>query len=606
MKHISLSIFIGYLFLGGLLGACSDENIDAAWGNEIREQIEKNIYSGNLLLNTQQKGDSTLFNFEEGSMCILTASIATLTESKNNWKTILELTNGTQMEVPTLGYSLGLTEKNFKINPNGYAPLTASLSISFLVEGRLKVCVKGKHGAQTDIIHLFQKYGFNHSEYIHGLYDNSENTIVVTLTDKKGKERISESVKLTTPALIKISEYETIPLTEWLPKIATTISKPERMEPGLTLISYQGGGEYDAHRPFMIDAAGDVRWALVLKNHPTLNLVSHVGFKRLQNGNFLSGDFRKGDIYELDMVGNMINKWEISKEHFHFHHDIIEKPNGNFLISVSNMDERDDDDYTVFDWIIELDPEANKIVRKWDLKTSLDRSRNTLIPPADTVAIKGNWVHVNGLAYSAEDDCIIVSCRYQGICKLNSNNELVWLLSPHKNCKQQTALLKPVDSSGNPIINQRILDGEIENDEFEWAWGTHCPQILSNGHILVFDNGYYRHYKEVDLYSKEGYSRAVEYAVDDKNKTVQQVWDYGREEGRRCYAIAVSSVQYLPETNNVLYAPGVGTPNINGVGGKVIEVDYQTKEILYEVQMSCPTYLVFHRAVRMSLYQSNI
>lgn len=47
--------------------------------------------------------------------------------------------------------------------------------------------------------------------------------------------------------------------------------------------------------------------------------------------------------------------------------------------------------------------------------------------------------------------------------------------------------------------------------------------------------------------------------------------------------MGVSSTQYLPETDHVLFCPGVGTPTVNGLGGRVIEVDYKTKEVISEI-----------------------
>ena len=70
--------------------------------------------------------------------------------------------------------------------------------------------------------------------------------------------------------------------------------------------------------------------------------------------------------------------------------------------------------------------------------------------------------------------------------------------------------------------------------------------------------------------------------------------------------MGVSSTQYLPETDHVLFCPGVGTPTVNGLGGRVIEVDYKTKEVISEIHFSVPNYLAFHRAKRISLYPENL
>ncbi len=38
--------------------------------------------------------------------------------------------------------------------------------------------------------------------------------------------------------------------------------------------------------------------------------------------------------------------------------------------------------------------------------------------------------------------------------------------------------------------------------------------------------------------------------------TIQQKWQYGKERGLETFSAIVSSVQYLPATNHVLFSPG--------------------------------------------------
>ena len=389
----------------------------------------------------------------------------------------------------------------------------------------------------------------------------------------------------------------------------TVVSKPEQMEPGVTIVNDQGGGEYDAHRAYMLDSDGEVRWYLWLRNHPKLNITAHCGFKRLANGNFLGGDARKGNLFEFDMVGNLVKEWDIATKGYTFHHDVIEMPNGNLLATVTKAGSLNSEGtYTRFDYVIEVNRETGNIVTEWDLKKSLNPARDALMSKQDIEDFKHNWAHSNAVAYSQEDDCILVSNRYQGLVKLTRDNRLVWFLTPHRGAeKNRSALLMPLDANRNPITDKDVIDGKTAHEDFEWIWGAHCPVLLDNGHVLIFDNGYHRHHEEIDLYSQVGYSRAVEYVINEKQKTIQQVWEYGhKEQGRRCYSVALSSVQYLPQTKHVLFGPGVGTPNVNGAGGKIIEVDYDTKEVVYEVHISRPDYLVFHRVERISLYPENL
>ncbi len=58
------------------------------------------------------------------------------------------------------------------------------------------------------------------------------------------------------------------------------------------------------------------------------------------------------------------------------------------------------------------------------------------------------------------------------------------------------------------------------------------------------------------------------------NKAVQQKWQYGKERrletfSNETFSNIVSSVQYLPDTNHVLFCPGFKVINKNGQGVKL-------------------------------------
>lgn len=597
--HTCLSLAVGMTAV--LFSACDDDPTSdpVQPAGEYSERLQQLSQTGSLLLDvTPQEGTYT-FRFETDTVHVPESEITAVEEKPDEWKTRLTFADQSTLDLPTLGSSLHLTNEMIKINPTGYAPLSARLTCSFPVEGCLKVCVKGKQGRAGDLSHLFPKYGYTHQEYIHGLYDNYANTLYITLTDKQGRERLTDSLTVVTPD---------IGLPSQLPQTKAVVSQPDRMEPGVTLVNYLGDNEYDTHRPYIIDSQGEVRWALLLKGHPEIgNITAHTGLKRLPNGHFYCGDVKTGRILEFDMVGNLANQWSLKAHGYTFHHDVTVMPNGHFLVTVSKDNSLNaEGKTTIFDYIAEIEPENGALVREWDLKKSLDPTRTALMPEGDTIAIGGNWAHANAVIYSPDDDCLIVSCRYQGIVKLSRDNQVVWLLSPHKGWKNAGTLLKPKDASGAWIDDPAVIAGETARDDFDWCWGPHDPVLMPNGHLLVFDNGFFRQYEDIDLYSTKGYSRAVEYEINEAERSIRQVWQYGKERGRGCYGVAISSVQALNGTDHVLFCPGVGTPNVNGVGGKIIEVDYQTKEVVYEVHLSTPNYLVFHRATRLPLYPDGL
>jgi len=116
---------------------------------------------------------------------------------------------------------------------------------------------------------------------------------------------------------------------------------------------------------------------------------------------------------------------------------------------------------------------------------------------------------------------------------------------------------------------------------------------------MLFDNGDNRNFSGTGTYS-----RAVEYEIDEENMTIRQVWQYGKERGPETYSRIVSDVDFFPEENHVFFTPGA--VSFNGDYGKVIEIDYDSGDVLFEATIRPPVpafgLITLHRSERMSLY----
>ncbi len=352
----------------------------------------------------------------------------------------------------------------------------------------------------------------------------------------------------------------------------------------------------------MFDSFGDIRWYLDLSTHPQMNLLFYDdGMERLKNGNFYFGSggagFGAGGdnlIYEINLFGNVLNTWEMPG--YSFHHEVLEKPNGNFLVTVNKMGES-----TVEDHIIEINRDTKEVINEWDLNLSLDNTRTALTKS------ESDWIHVNAITYDDTDETILVSGRTQGLIKLTSANEVVWIMGTHKdwgtsgNGEDLTQfLLTPLDKGGQPILTAAVLEGDENHPDFEWNWYQHAPLIMPDGNIMLFDNGDQRNYSDTS-----SYSRAVTYTVNNSKKTIQQVWQYGKERGAETYSTIVSDVDYLEQLDHVIFSPGAVTRN-NGFYGKSIEVEVTSGAVLFEATITPPNpffgIITFHRTERLPLY----
>ena len=480
---------------------------------------------------------------------------------------------------PTI-HPLVLATNSLVLNPTGYAPLSAALSFHTASAGTTTVLVHGQHGAASDVVQRYHDTGTTHEVPVLGLYPNYTNAVDITFASEDGWQMDTTSVEITTGALP--------------PNLPTAIAvtTPPPAGPGsLNLVSNFSASS--PQMPLVVDSFGDIRWVLDFRTHPVLQRLAYdCGISRLRNGHYLFGDKSTSQLYEADGLGELLNTWKMPG--YTFHHEVVEKPDGNFLVTVNKTGStHPDGSPTVEDVVIELDRHTGAVTHEWDLKQLLDEGRHAL--EADPV----DWAHVNAVAYDPADNTIVVSARFQGVVKLNYDDRIVWLLAPRKGWGRNRRgedlnqfLLTPLDATGRPIANPEVALGSSNHPDFEWNWYQHSPSRMPNGDWLLFDNGTHRNFDP----NPGTYSRAVAFRIDPVKKTVQQVWAYGKERGAATYSAIVSRVEFLPEANHVRFCPGYQVPTATGLGGKIIEVDYATRQPVFEMSLTTGNGFGFHRA----------
>jgi len=482
-----------------------------------------------------------------------------------------------------------ITTPALALNPTGAAPLSAEITFSTEEPVIVEVRVHGQNGQESDVVHQYTSPQTQFEIPVLGLYPDAENQVDLVFLDSDGNVLDDMTLEVTTDELIPE-----------MPTVRIDKSSSGGIKPGFNLVNYFGiidGGDFVPQRPLMFDAFGDIRWYLDYTDHPDLgNLFYDNGLIQLANGNFLFGDGNSQTLYEIDMLGAIINSWSL--QGFGFHHHVLEKPNGNFLVTVNDFSKP-----TVEDVIIEINRVSGSIINTWDLNVSLDNQRRAW--ETDLADLNIDWFHANAVAYSADDNSILVSGRTQGTVKLTANNEVVWILAPHlswgtagNGMDLNQFLLQPLDANGALITDEQVLNGFTNHPDFEWAWYQHSPILLPNGNVMIFDNGDNRNYTQPGTYS-----RAVEYKIDEENMTIQQVWSYGKGRGEETYSRIVSKVNYHSNENTVLFTPGA--VNFNGNRGKVVEVNHITGEVLFEASVVppvAPFNIAFHNVQRVELY----
>ncbi len=469
---------------------------------------------------------------------------------------------------------------DFNLNPTGHAPLSAIMSVQSIDAFNVEVTIKGRRGANSDHTISKSENLTTHVIDIHGLYAGHDNNIQIIAKDVDGNILATKTETITTE-----------PLISDMPRVESLLQNLQEDHAVFYLVNYFGfDQEFVPQRPFLVDQFGDIRWYLDFTGHSMLDgIYLDNGLFHMKNNNIVFSGAGWDQVFITNLFGSIQNSFRMVDHTFH--HTVIEKEDGNLLLTANQKNRP-----TVQDVIIEMNALNGSIINIWDLTESLDPTRTTW------TSNNNDWIHVNGVTHDPSDNTIIITGRTQGVFKLNYDNEIQWILAPHRGwgtsgdgIDMNQFLLQPLDQNGAPITDQNVIEGNTNADDFEWNWYQHSPILLPNGNFMCFDNGDNRNFG-----TSPSYSRAVEYKIDQENMTVQQIWDYGKDLETEAYSRIVSKVNYIPELDHVMFTPGA--INSNGQPhGRIYEVDKSTKEQLLDIKITpLQTFsgITFHNAQR--------
>ncbi|MDQ1266584.1 MAG: hypothetical protein QG635_1736, partial [Bacteroidota bacterium] len=221
-------------------------------------------------------------------------------------------------------------------------------------------------------------------------------------------------------------------------------------------------------------------------------------------------------------------------------HDFKLLPNGNYLIfgleyrtvDMSSLVDGGCSDATVQGYVIQEVNRSNQVVFEWH---GLDHIPVTDATP-DVLLTDPfiSYMHCNSIDMDTDGNILVSSRHLDEITKINKiTGEIIWRLGG-KECK------------GNQF--------RFVNDTVDGFWGfthQHQPTLLSNGNILLLDNGNLK---------DSTYSRVVEYHLNPAERTATKVWEY--RPNPDVFDPWMGGVQRLPNGNTLICWGGVS--DING------------------------------------------
>ncbi len=438
------------------------------------------------------------------------------------------------------------------LDPNLNTPLAGELHVASNVP--TKITLDLNNGEKKWSIE-FTGYQTEHTLPVLGLYPDRIHEITVHITSRDG-QRMTFNKPL---------QVMTDPLPDGFPSIVVRHSEPGKMEPGFTLFDVipEGDNAEFGALIIIVDEHGKVVWYQIGSRYTNVRQTADGNLIYLQGSEYI----------EMDMLGNPVRKWKAmgkSTEKISdtpvatpsFHHDVFPMENGNFL--TLSIETRVYENYPTNAWkpnspketatvagdlVVEFAPDGS-IVNEWSLLELLDPYRvgyDSLGKYWNSFFGKKtrDWSHANSVIHDPRDDSVIVSIRHQdAVVKFSrKTGKLIWILGTHDNWDKEK-------------FGRYLLKPQNDQQHF-FPFHQHSPMILPNGNLMLYDNGNHRAspFDKIVPYT-DNFSRAVEYAIDEKNMTVELVWEYGQFALEKIYSAALGDANYLPTTGNILITHG--------------------------------------------------
>jgi hypothetical protein len=225
-----------------------------------------------------------------------------------------------------------------------------------------------------------------------------------------------------------------------------------------------------------------------------------------------------GSFYVMDSSYNAVDKWDAGNGYETDNHDLRLLPNGGALLMSYVLQPVDMTAYggkrnaEMLDTIVqELDANRN-VVFQWRASDTIPLTDSYEDLTGDLV----DYVHGNSIALHPDGDLLVSLRNTSEVVKINrETGEIVWRLG------------------GKHSDFEFIDDGGFSYQ--------HDARWLPDDHLLLFDNGNKHENK---------FSRAVEYAIDEVDKTVTKVWEYRHQPD--IFGQFMGNAQRLPNGNTLI------------------------------------------------------
>ena len=323
-------------------------------------------------------------------------------------------------------------------------------------------------------------------------------------------------------------------------------------------INYSAG--CDSNYIFLATTTSSAPYIMIIDNNgtPIFSQKTNGGvydFKPQPNGMLSYYDISMDGYYILDENYNLIDSVRCLNGIETDIHELRILPNGNYLIlgfdthkvDMSRIVEGGRTSATIIGYVIQEIDKNKNVIFEWKTWDHFDITDSYTDLKQGTIDV----AHGNSIEVDYDGNFLVSFRNTQEVTKINRiTGEILWRLGGKKN------------------------QFKFINDTLGFSW-QHAARRLPNGNIILFDNGSRR---EPSVMS---FSRALEYKIDEVNKTATLVWQYRNTPD--IYSIGLGYSQRLPNGNTFI-SWGGAVPAISEVtqsGKKVFELSFKDSYYTY-------------------------
>jgi len=342
-----------------------------------------------------------------------------------------------------------------------------------------------------------------------------------------------------------------------------TEDQPGLYEPGLTLMPCievnvdNGSSTFGFGRLVVYDYAGrvvaqlddTVHWIHKFINSTTVLMGGAEGNAELWN-------YKTGVVETLAVPGG--------------HHEIDYNPETDTFLVLENdySTEMWDGRYVLYDILSEYDRNGD-LVWQWDGRDEypFNSTIHTGLGLNETFRAGADWMHVNSFTWDKENDFIYMNVRNQDtILKIDkTTKDIVWSAG-------RWGDFTVLNSTGH----------EVDSIFFH----PHSLEWIGPNRFIIYDNDFYNpdHPTTMVFGSNEGYSRMVEFVIDEDDQTMREVWSWVPQNVSYYFQDSGGDADRLPNGNSI----GIfGTKALtNSVPDPVIITEVTTTgEIAWELRV---------------------